>query len=347
MPVLAALVLVGSVLVLVGSAVACPAIALVRGDSPRWRLLRVTCFALAYLVGEIVSMALCLGLWVASGFGWRLRSAWCVRAHRGLLRCFLGAVVAIARPLFGFRLVVDEPSRHPQDVLRAKAPAPLLVLARHAGPGASFALVHLLISRYGRAAQVVLTDRLRLDPAVDLLLTRTGCTWIPSGAGRGEEGVRRIGAAAAGLSAGQALVLFPEGADWTPVRHLRAVARLRGRGRLAEARRALRMPHVLPPRPAGTLAALRAAPDADVLIFTHTGHDALLDAASAWAALPLRSPLHMMWWREAGEDVPDTDERAASAWLQQTWEHIDAWIGEQQQLTAVRASAASARRAPA
>ena len=37
------------------------------------------------------------------------------------------------------------------------------------------------------------------------------------------------------------------------------------------------MPHVLPPKPAGTLAALNAAPAADVVVFTHTGHDELLD----------------------------------------------------------------------
>ena len=38
---------------------------------------------------------------------------------------------------------------------------PLLVLARHAGPGDSFALVDLLLSRYGRRPRIVLKEDLR------------------------------------------------------------------------------------------------------------------------------------------------------------------------------------------
>ena len=91
---------------------------------------------------------------------------------------------------------------------------------------------------------------------------------------------------------------IPEGGDWTPTRHRLAVAALRRRGRRAEAAQAVRMPHVLPPKPAGTLAALTAAPDADVVIFTHTGHDELLDVVSIWNALPLRAQLRLVWWRE-------------------------------------------------
>ena len=66
-----------------------------------------------------------------------------------------------------------------------------------------------------------------------------------------------------------------------------------------------------------------------MLIFTHTGHDQLLDTASAWAALPLRDPLHMAWWRVAPELVPDGDDDTTSAWLQQVWRDIDSWIEEQ------------------
>ena len=64
--------------------------------------------------------------------------------------------------MFGFHLQVQEPNLHPEDPLRATSDVPLLV-ARHAGPGASFALVHLL-TRYGRQLHVVLNDTLRPDP---------------------------------------------------------------------------------------------------------------------------------------------------------------------------------------
>lgn len=306
-----------------------------RGRRARWRPIRVTALALAYLVADCLIMVISLLLWVASGFGWRLRAPWVVRAHLALLTVFLGGLVALARPLFGFRLVVDEPRRHPEDLLRAEESGPLLVLARHAGPGASFALVHLLIARYHRHPLVVLKEQLRLDPAVDLLLTRIGCAWVPTTRGK-EDAAERVGRAAAALGPRQALVLFPEGADWTPLRHLKAVARLRRRGLVRQAQQALRMPHVLPPRPAGALAALQGAPDADVLVFTHTGHDELLDAAAAWRALPLSHPLHMMWWREPAGQVPRDDAEAVGVWLQQTWSGIDAWVSEQIDLAALR-----------
>jgi 1-acyl-sn-glycerol-3-phosphate acyltransferase len=332
MPVLAVVVAALWVPVLLGSSVTGAARALAGRGRPRWRAVRVATFALLYLLGETACLLACLGLWVASGLGWRLHGGWFVRAHRAVLAAFLGILVRAASVVFGFRLVVEEPRRHPEDLLWAERQEPVLVLARHAGPGASFVLVHLLISRYQRLPQVVLKEQLRLDPAVDLLLTRTGCTWVPSGRDHGANAAELIGSAAGALVGRQALVLYPEGADWTPVRHLQAVARLRGRGRFREARDALRMPHVLPPRPAGTVAALQAAPDADVLVFTHTGHDQLLDAASTWRALPLRDPLRMTWWCARGQTVPRGDEAAVTDWLHHTWVDIDAWVEEQQAL---------------
>lgn len=312
-----------------------PVIVAVTHRRPRARALRVATLAAAYLIVDCLCVLACFVLWVGAGFGWRLSSPRFVRAHRTLLRAFLNTLVALADPVFGFRVQVQEPTRHPWDLLRADSDVPILVLARHAGPGASFALVHVLLSRYRRDVHVVLKDTLRLDPAIDLLLTRTGCTWIPSNKGARAGSAELVEQAAAGLRGRTALLLFPEGADWTPARHLAAVKKLRRRGLFREAREALRMPHVLPPRPAGTLAALTAAPNAPVLIFTHTGQDDLLDAAAAWDALPLRRPLQMIWWcppeRPAHADLDAVDD-----WLHDIWANIDAWITEQQDLDAAQ-----------
>jgi 1-acyl-sn-glycerol-3-phosphate acyltransferase len=302
---------------------------------PRLRALRVVTLAWAYSVGECLCVLGCLVLWLCSGAGRWLSRPWSVRAHWRLLSAFLEALLWLSGPVFGFRLVVQEPERHPEDLLTVVGDQPVLVLARHAGPGASFALVHLLLSRYGRELHVVLKDTLRLDPAIDLLLTRTGCTWITPRQGAGAPPTERIQHAAAGLSGRQALLLFPEGADWTPVRHLAAVARLHRRGLVREARAALRMPHVLPPRPAGTLAALRGAPTADVLVFTHTGHDELLDARAAWQALPLQQPLRMTWWRSPARGLTSATDDEVNDWLHHTWTDIDAWVSEQNSLTAM------------
>ncbi|GAC1442249.1 MAG: hypothetical protein NVS3B26_08620 [Mycobacteriales bacterium] len=333
MPVALIVALLLSLLVLVTSAVLWPFRRIIGRRKPRWRALRVLVMADVYLLGECLCVLACLELWIVSGFGWRLTQPPMVQAHRRLLATFLGLLIATSGPLFGFRLMIEEPERHPDDLDAAGGDEPVLVLARHAGPGASFALVHLLLTRYGRQVHVVLKDTLRLDPAIDLLLSRTNCTWIRAGRTTGDGAAEQVGLAASALLPRQALLLFPEGADWTPLRRVAAIAKLHRRGLIAQARQALRMPHVLPPRPAGAMAALAGAPHADVLIFTHTGHDQLLDASSAWAAIPLKQPLQMTWWREPAAALPRDTEDAVQDWLQTTWTNIDAWISERQALS--------------
>lgn len=332
--VLAALLLVGWAVTALLTAVQVVLVGVWSRRLPRMRVLRLLTMAVAYALGECLCMVSCLVLWLCSGAGLWSRAGWVLSAHRSLLRGFLGALLRLSAPVFGFRVAVEDPrlaQREDRDV-------PRLVLARHAGPGASFALAHLLMSRYRPGLHVVLKDTLRLDPAIDLLLTRTGCTWVGSRGATRRTSVDQIRQAASELAPNQTLLLFPEGADWTPVRHLAAVAKLRRRGLVREARAALRMPHVLPPRSAGATAALRGAPGADVLIFTHTGHEDLLDAQAAWDALPLNTPLRFAWWQAPSHELHACDDDELNTWLQRTWHDIDAWVGEQRALEEMRSS---------
>jgi hypothetical protein len=331
MPVLALLALVLLPLVTVGQAICAVVVIAVRRRRVRWRLPRVWAFAVVYLFGETACLVACLALWIVSGFGVRLHTERQQRWHLTLLRRFLAALVGVAGFVFRFRLEIEEPVTHPDDATRMAAARPLLVLARHAGPGASFVLVHLLLTRYARRPRIVLTARLRLDPSFDVLISRVGGRFIEPGKGPAGQAARAVAEVAADLADRDALLLYPEGGDWTPTRHRLAVAGLRRRGRRAEAAQAARMPHVLPPKPAGTLAALRAAPGADVVVFTHTGHDKLLDIVSIWNALPLRAHLRLVWWREPAAELPDDDDTRED-WLRGVWTRIDAWVGEQIEL---------------
>ena len=54
---------------------------------------------------------------------------------------------------------------------------------------------------------------------------------------------------------------------------------------------------MLAPRPGGLLAALDAAPDADVVLVAHTGLDHLLTVADVWRELPMDKQIIMRWWR--------------------------------------------------
>jgi len=329
MPLLAVVALALFPLVLVGHALVALVLFVVRRRKVRWRLPRCWLFGIAYLVGETACLLACLALWLR--FAGRVGNPRSLELHHALLRRFLGALVGLAGFTFRFRLQVHEPVTEPLDPEHLVGEEPVVVLARHAGPGASFVLVHLLMSRYGREPRIVLTERLRWDPSIDVLLSRLGCRFIARG---GDVATAAIADLAGSLDAHDALVLFPEGGDWTPTRRRLAIGRLRRKGLHVQAERAAQLVHVLPPRPAGTVAALSAAPEADVVVFGHTGHDDLQDLQSVWAALPLRRELDVMWWREPAAVVP-TGEEQISDWLFELWRRIDSWVEEQGDLATV------------
>ena len=91
--------------------------------------------------------------------------------------------------------------------------------------------------------------------------------------------------------------------------------------------RAERMPNVLAPRPGGFLAALDAAPGADVVLVAHTGLDHLMTVADVWRELPMDKRLIMRWWRVSRDEIPPGRE-ARVDWLFDRWAEIDRWVDE-------------------
>ena len=122
-------------------------------------------------------------------------------------------------------------------------------------------------------------------------------------------------------------MIFPEGGNFTAARRDRAIGRLRKLGLERMARRAEQMTHVLAPRPGGLLAALDAAPDADVVLVAHTGLDHVITLADVWHSLPMDKRLLMGWWRIPHEDIP-LDRDARIEWLYEWWRRVDEWIDE-------------------
>jgi hypothetical protein len=183
---------------------------------------------------------------------------------------------------------------------------------------------------------------LQLDPITDVVANRVPNAFLrhPARAGTGGTvGLRstaglsgtvgQIRRLAAGLDASGALVIFPEGGNWTPRRWRRTIDRLRQRGQEELAGRAAAMPNVLPPRPAGTLAALAACPDADVIFVAHTGLDRLVSVRDVWRSLLADMEVRARWWQVPSADVPRADREAQVAWLYDWWERIDGWITAQ------------------
>ena len=304
---------------LIGAAALSPVVARVLPGS--WRALRVAWLAMLYLTCESLLLAVLLGLWLASGFGLRIRSPYFTGIHYDLVEGVLVVFFREARRVLRLTVRTDGPApdQHPD--------RPVLVCCRHAGPGDSFTLMYALTHWYGREPRVVLKDTLAWDPAIDVLLRRIPARFISPDPGAGQDLESQIAALAAQLDSNDAFVIFPEGGNFTPARRERAIGRLRRLGLERMAQRAEEMIHVLAPRPGGLLAALDAAPDADVLMVAHTGLDHLLTVADVWREVPIDKRIVMRWWEVPRAEIPaGRDERIE--WLYGWWERIDDWVAQ-------------------
>ena len=307
----------------------------------RWRALRLLWFALVWLAMESVALFACLALWIASGFGGRLSSEASLERHYALMRWWLGVVFRVATRAFRLRIEIEEPELTPEEA-GARLTRPVIVLSRHAGPGDSFLLVHHLLSRYQRKPRIVMKAALQFDPGLDVVINRLPNAFVPARHGAGNLVIKEIQRLAAGLGPTGALVIFPEGGNFTPRRRLHAIRRLEERQLVEEARRARAMQHLLPPRPGGALAAIAAAPTADVVFVAHTGLDHMITVGDIWRGLPMEQVLTARWWRVPATEVPSGRE-AQVAWLYDWWARIDAWIGEHRPAALPRAARRSAR----
>src|ERR1017187_6462246 len=170
---------------------------------------------------------------------------------------------------------------------------------------------------------------MQLDPSLDVVANRLPNVFV-QGRRIGEKVyVEQIGRLARGLDRTGALVIFPEGGNWTPGRWRRGIQRLEraGRGDLAERARA--MPNLLAPRTGGAISAIAACPDADVIFVAHAGLDTLVTVSDIWRSLPMDQIVHAKWWRVQVDKEPRSGHHEAhERWLYDWWERIDAWISE-------------------
>lgn len=289
----------------------------------RMRLLRLMWVALVYLTLEGVLLVVLFGWWLASGFGRRIRTPYWEGVHYELVQGFLWVFFREAKRVLNLSISTDGPT---PDAFPGR---PILVCCRHAGPGDSFTLVYSLMHDYQREPRVVLKDSLAWDPAIDVVLNRLPARFITPHPGAGQDLESQIAALAHGLDANDAFVIFPEGGNFTPARRDRAIERLRTLGLEKMADRAEAMTHVLAPRPGGFLAALDAAPDADVVLVAHTGLDHLRTVGDLWRELPMDKRLVMRWWQVRRHEIPVGREERIE-WLFDWWERIDQWVAAHQ-----------------
>ncbi len=298
----------------------------------RMRNLRLVSFMVVWLTAEIVALVLLFGLWIVSGFGGRLHTEAYQRRNYAIVGWFLDALYRGAERTYGLRIEIDEPEQAGLELAAehlAGLRRPVIVLSRHAGPGDSFLLVQQLLSVYGRRPRVVMKASLQLDPIVDVMGNRLPNVFVQHRETGEKIFTQLIERLARGLGPDGALVIFPEGANWTPNRWRRGIRRLEAAGDRDLAERAREMPNVLPPRPGGALAGIAARPDADVVFVAHAGLETILSISDVWRRFPVDQVIKARWWRVPFDQVPRTAGYDAQVqWLYDWWERIDTWITE-------------------
>ena len=213
---------------------------------PGWlRPVRLLWLGVVHLTFESLALVELFGLWIASGFGFRIRSPFFERIHYDIAQLYLVVFFREARRVLRLKIetVGPAPDAHPGH--------PLLVFCRHAGPGDSFTLMYALMHWYGREPRVVLKETLAWDPMVGVLLSRLPSRFISARPAPGRDVETEVGELARNLDDNDAFVIFPEGGNFTPERRERAISRLNKLGLHRMAQRAEQMIHVLAPRPGG------------------------------------------------------------------------------------------------
>ena len=236
------------------------------------------------------------------------------RSHEERLRQFtrfLDDLVRAATNDLNLRVTV-EADRDAEAVLSARE-RPVLVLCRHAGEGDSVLLVHLLLSRYGRAPGIVMKEFLTLDPVVGIVARHLPSALI-NGADDDLDEVREV---ARRLDGRGAMVLFPEGGNITPDRRRRAIDWLWRNEHHGRAERFERLGHVMAPRPRGVLAAMEGAAEADVVLVAHAG--------LGYKEIPRDKTIAFRLWHVAAADLPHDDAERLE-WLDEWWERMDDWV---------------------
>lgn len=215
-------------------------------------------------------------------------------------------------------------------------PGPVIVLPRHASL-ADALLSAWFVTQPALKPHYVLKRELLADPCLDIVGNRLPNHFLDRGAADAKPELDAIRTMAEGVrDVDECAVIFPEGTRANPEKRARAMARLAERNAERAAKLSV-LEHLNPPRPAGTLAVLDGAPDADIVIMAHAGFEGLDTFGGILKAIPGTAPVLLDCVRIPRSQVPADDE-GRIAWLDDQWleldRRVDALLAERAAMTA-------------
>ena len=276
--------------------------------------IRLLAMGLVYSAAELIGVAACGASWV--------RCRWsgddgCVEADAFAIQLWWAEFLFQSMSaLLGLNYRVEGTD--------AVAEGPFILLSRHVSIIDTLLPTHFVARPHHRHIRYVLKDELLVDPALDIAGNRLPNVFVQRGSGSSDAEAERIRALAASMPDDEAVLIFPEGTRFTEAKRDRFVASLAERDPALHAR-AAEWRHVLPPKQAGTLALLDGS-DADVVVLAHRGLEGLALLADIWAGEPVGRTVDIQFRRIPRAAVPDS-ESERTAWLADTWEALDHWVG--------------------
>jgi 1-acyl-sn-glycerol-3-phosphate acyltransferase len=248
-------------------------------------------------------------------FAGRLQSRQSLQGHNSMEQWWVGQLVQAAALTMRLEFAITCPHH-----LR---PGPVIVIGRHASHADAILPAWLLGTRNAMNVRYVITAGLTWGPAFNLFGHRLPNHFVNRSKSHNAADLAPLANLASSADAYDAVIIFPEGHFATPERRERALTRITDP---VLASRAQKLLHLLPPRPAGTVALLDAAPHADVIVINHVGLERFQTVGAIWRNVPFTDPVRVRVQRVSARDVPRFDNDATVGWLTDTWQDMDDWI---------------------
>lgn len=275
----------------------------------RFRLptVRLLAFGLCWSWLETIGVTAAFGMWL-------VRRTHDERLHFGLQRWWAARLMSALQLTTGVRIEAADAT--------CLSPGPAVMLCRHASLADSLVSAWVITSKARMNPRYVLKKELLFDPCLDIVGNRLPNHFLDREATDSAAELAQLTALSAGLRADEIAVIFPEGTRAAPKKRARALEKIAERDP-ERAERLGGLQHLLPPRPAGSLALIEGCPQADVVIAWHVGFDGLDTFGGILRHLARRpAPVQFHARRVPRADVPTGD--AFTRWLDDQWVRADA-----------------------
>ncbi|MEO6398812.1 MAG: 1-acyl-sn-glycerol-3-phosphate acyltransferase [Tepidiformaceae bacterium] len=267
----------------------------------------------AYLGCETVGIAASAWIWIRHR---RNRERFLEQNFR--LQCWWAtALYRAGERIFALKVVVQG------DELVTSGP--MIVFARHVSPIDNLLPAVLISGAHDLRLRWVINRSLLRDPCLDIVGNRLPNCFVAAASGDSEAEIRRVEALGRGLGERDGVLIFPEGALFSPERRERVIRRLGASGESDLLERARRLQNVLPPRLGGSLALLDAARGIDAVFLAHTGLEDSTAYRSILGGGLIGRTVHIRMRRVPASEIPSGRDGRID-WLYENWEELDRWV---------------------